>query len=64
MQCCIQLYIDILRIIPYLQANTYWLKAKNINPFHATDLFWYPLKISKNLWFFDVFSVYQKISVA
>ena len=39
MQCCIQLYIDILRIIPYLQANTYWLKAKNINPFHATDLF-------------------------
>ena len=22
-----------------------------INPFHATDLFWYPLKTSENLWF-------------
>ena len=24
------------------------------NPFHATDLFLYPLKTSENLWFFDV----------
>ena len=35
-----------------------------INPFHATDLFWYPLKTSENLWFSDVFRGYQKRSVA
>ena len=33
-------------------------------PFHATDLFWYPLKTSENFWFFDVFRGYQKRSVA
>ena len=26
-----QLYIDIWRIIPFLQANPYWLNAKNIS---------------------------------
>ena len=36
----------------------------NINPFHATDLFWYPLKTSENLWFSYVFRGYQKRSVA
>ena len=35
-----------------------------IDLFHATDLFWYPLKSSENLWFSDVFSGYQKKSVA
>ena len=35
-----------------------------INPFHATDLFWYPLKISENLCFSNVFRGYQKRSVA
>ena len=30
MQFCIQLYINILEIIPYLQANPYRLKTKNI----------------------------------
>ena len=34
------------------------------NTFHATDLFWYPLKASETLWFFDVFRGYQKRSVA
>ena len=34
-----------------------------INPFHATGLFWYPLKTSENLWFSDVFRGYQKRSV-
>ena len=34
------------------------------NPFHATDLFWYPLKTSENVWFSDVFKGYQKGSVA
>ena len=34
------------------------------NPFHATDLFWYPLKTSENLWFSDVFRGYQKRLVA
>ena len=33
------------------------------DPFHATDLFWYPLKASENLWFSDVFMGYQKRSV-
>ena len=31
MQFCIQLYIDYWKIIPYLQANSYWLETKNIN---------------------------------
>ena len=31
MQFCIQLYIDVLEINLYLQANPYRLKAKNIN---------------------------------
>ena len=31
MQFYISLYVDIGRIIPYLQANPYWLKTKNIN---------------------------------
>ena len=35
-----------------------------LNPFHATDLFWYPLKISENQRFSDVFRGYQKTSVA
>ena len=34
------------------------------NTFHATDLFWYPLKASETLWFFDVFRGYQKRPVA
>ena len=34
------------------------------NPFHATDLFWYSLKTSENIWFSDVFREYQKRSVA
>ena len=35
----------------------------SFNPFHATDLFWYPLKISENQRFSDVFRGYQKRSV-
>ena len=30
MQFCIQLHIDIMQIIPYLQANPYQLRTKNI----------------------------------
>ena len=37
---------------------------KSINPFHASGLFWYPLKASENLWFSDVFRGYQKRTVA
>ena len=40
------------------------LRTPIIKPFHATDLFLYPLKISKNLWFSDVFKGYRKRSVA
>ena len=35
-----------------------------VNPFHVTDLFWYPLKTLESLWFSDVFMGYQKRSVA
>ena len=31
MQFCIQLYIDIWKTVPYLQANPYRLKIENIN---------------------------------
>ena len=34
-----------------------------LNPFHATDLFWYPLKTSETQRFSDVFRGYQKSSV-
>ena len=40
------------------------VSIKVFNPFHATDLFWCPLKTSENLWFSDVFRGYQKRSVA
>ena len=32
------------------------------NPFHASDLVWYPLKTSENLWFSNVFRGHQEIS--
>ena len=35
-----------------------------LNPFYATDPFWYPLKTSENQTFSDVFRGYQKRSVA
>ena len=35
-----------------------------VNPFHATDLFWYPLKTSEYQRVSDVFRGYQKRSVA
>ena len=31
----------------YLMTSMFYL----INQFHATDLFWYPLKTLENLWF-------------
>ena len=34
-----------------------------VNPFHATDLFWYLLKTSENQRFSDIFRRYQKRSV-
>ena len=37
---------------------------EEINPFHATDLFWYPLKTSENQRCFNVYRGYQKRSVA
>ena len=37
---------------------------KRLNPFHTTDLFWYPQKTSENLWFSNVFKGYQKRPVA
>ena len=40
-----------------------WSFNISFNPFYATDLFWYPLKTSENLWF-SVFRGYQKRAVA
>ena len=40
----------------------FWLSL--INSFHATVLFLYPLKISENFWFSDVFRGYRKRPVA
>ena len=43
----------------------YWqLYPLSINPFHATDILWYPLKISGNQWLADDFRGYQIRSVA
>ena len=39
-------------------------KKLKVNPLHATDLFLYPLKTSKNLWFTDVFRGNRKRPVA
>ena len=39
-------------------------KLKTVNPFHATDVFGYPPKISENQRFSDVFRGYQKRPVA
>ena len=51
------------RLVNYeRQVNTYL--ALNINPFHATGLFLYPLKTSENHRFSDVFRGYQKRPVA
>ena len=40
----------------------YFLKTFNllVDPFHATGLSLYPLKISENLWFSDFFRDYRK----
>ena len=37
---------------------------EDLNPFHSTCLFLYPLKTSENLWFSDVFRGYRKRSVS
>ena len=55
-----------------LLLNLLWWKSSTpkimhealINPFHATDLFWYSLKTSEKQRFSDVFKGYQKRSVA
>ena len=40
------------------------LFINSFNPFHATNLFLYPLKTSENLRFSDVFRGYRKRPVA
>ena len=37
----------------------YTCYTNEVNPFHTTGFFWYPLKASENLWFFDVFKRYR-----
>ena len=53
---------------PFLSQNqiafSQFSSAMVINPFYATDLFWYPLKTSENQRFSDVFRGYQKRPVA
>ena len=49
----------------FIPTKTFEMKIcrleETLNPFHVTDLFWYPLK-TENLWFFDIFRGYQKRS--
>ena len=56
------------KLFHFLNISMPFTNMKNFkfffNTFHATDLFWYPLKTSQNLWFSDVFRRYQKKSVA
>ena len=49
----------------YLRRISF-IVVQNINTFHATGLFRYPLKTSENLWFWfsDVFREYRKRPVA
>ena len=69
---CIQSGIYEPEITPYLDpfhsveiaSNILRIMANFINPYYATDLVWYPLKTSENLWFSDVFRGYQKRLVA
>ena len=44
------------RVVAKINLNSLWAAERhiNINPFHATGLFLYPLKTSENLWFSDV----------
>ena len=49
---------------PSIEPTLILIPTKLVNSFHATDLFWYLLKTSENLWFSHVFRGYQKISVA
>ena len=53
----------LIRIKQHLGDIWSWIHEK-VNPFHATDLFSYPLKTSENQRFSDVFRGYQKRSVA
>ena len=65
------MYVHVLtRVLHYLFVNllSYYnilhkLNKKFLDPFHATDLFWYPLKTSENQRFSDVFRGYQKRSM-
>ena len=53
--------------IVFHQMQTFFLTRKymsQIEPFHPTDLFLYPLKISENIWFSDVSRGHRKRSVA
>ena len=52
--------VTCFKITPIPSRST----AKVLKPFHATDLFWYPLKTSENQGFFYVLRAYQKRSVA
>ena len=46
---------NILRMKNSMITGPFNCKPFPVNPFHATDLFIYPLKTSENLWFSDVF---------
>ena len=47
----------------YSPANTE-RSYSHMNQFHATGIFRYPLKTTKNLWFSVVFRGYRKMPVA
>ena len=51
------------RFVEYEHENSTTKNYCGVNPFHATDLFRWPLKTSENQRFSDVFRGYQKWSV-
>ena len=60
-----RVYDNSIQTISYLCVENYqlsgdWENDSNpINPFRATNLFWFPLKTSENLWISDVFRGYH-----
>ena len=41
----------------YFEAEKHWKEIVYVNPFHATSLILYPLKLSGNLWFYTAATI-------
>ena len=59
-----RIILNIFLEFTLINTKVFRVTTNTFNPFHAADLFWYPLKASENQRFSDVFRGYQKRSVA